>query len=163
MTRILLNIVIILAGLIGTCAMLAESAPIREQTRPAFVQIGRHIEAEIEWRDFKVRAYTLSQKECGKPPGDPNYGRTASGRMAKLGVTVAAGPEIPLGSWVYIPELAGVITGNETGLFRVDDRGGLVKEGCIDLFFGDPETDPDCIQRALKFGRKELKGAVVDR
>lgn len=112
-----------------------------------------------EWRSFTVTAFTLRKEECGKPPGHPLYGITASGARAKVGVTVATGPELPLGTRVIIPELAWL---NGTGEFIVQDRGGLVKTGCIDVFFGDPMLDPDCVKRALEFGRRQLKGAVVE-
>lgn len=49
---------------------------------------------------------------------------TASGRRTTPGISVAMDKNIPFGTWVYI---AGV------GLRRVDDRGGNIGRGKIDL------------------------------
>jgi 3D (Asp-Asp-Asp) domain-containing protein len=117
-------------------------------------------EIELNWQTYTVTAYTLSVKECGKLPGHPLYGITKSGARAKVGVTVAAGKDIPFGTRIYLPELAAWVGGD--GVFTVQDRGALVGPGEIDVYFGDPEIDPGCIQRAMEWGRRETKGARLD-
>jgi 3D (Asp-Asp-Asp) domain-containing protein len=110
------------------------------------------------WQTFTVTAYTLRYQECGKRPGHPDYGVTASGVKAKVGITIAAGGGIPFGTKIYIPDLSWI---NGTGIFVVQDRGGGVGRNCIDVFFGDPEVDPGCVKRACDFGRRKMKGEVL--
>ena len=54
--------------------------------------------------------------------GDPRV--TSSGEETQIGVTVAAGPEVPFGTQVYIPGY---------GLRIVQDRGGSITEGRLDI------------------------------
>lgn len=70
--------------------------------------------------------------------GDPNI--TASGQPVYPGVTVAAGPDIPFGTWLWIEGF---------GWRRVDDRGGKIKNGRVDICFISR-------QEALKFGRQKV-------
>lgn len=70
--------------------------------------------------------------------GDPNI--TASGRRVQPGITIAAGPNIPLGTWIWIEGY---------GWRRVDDRGSRIKENKIDIAF---ETRKE----AFEFGRKQI-------
>jgi len=70
--------------------------------------------------------------------GDPWL--TASGMPTKPGVTVAADPSIPFGTWLYIKGI---------GWRRVDDRGGAIKGKRIDICMRTQEE-------ALKFGRKKV-------
>lgn len=82
----------------------------------------------------RATAYDLSVESCGKLPGHPEYGITASGKPVREWYTVAAGPELKFGTQVYIPEFAGK---PNKGWFTVEDRGGLIKNGCIDIFMKD--------------------------
>ena len=77
--------------------------------------------------DFRIYHYCPCEYCCGKKPGDPNYGITATGTVATAGRTIAVDPDvIPLGSEVringviYIAEDAGV-HGKTIDLF-VDDH-----------------------------------------
>lgn len=70
--------------------------------------------------------------------GDPHV--TASGREIRPGITVAAGPSIPFGTWIWIEEF---------GWRCVEDRGGAIKDGRIDIAMISRED-------ALKFGRKKV-------
>lgn len=56
--------------------------------------------------------------------GDPKI--TASGRQVMPGVTIAADRSIPFGTWIWIDSL---------GWRRVDDRGGAIKGGRLDICF----------------------------
>lgn len=85
-------------------------------------------------------AYTAGYESTGKRPGDKNYGITSSGRKAQPFHTIAASPEIPIGTKVYIPELVqfwaqrGV---SISGIFTVEDRGGAIKGNIIDIYMED--------------------------
>jgi len=75
--------------------------------------------------------------QCTYPYTD---GITTSGAPAVEGVTIAAGPEHPLGTEVVIKGV---------GHRVVQDRGGAIHHGRIDVYF-------DCHDRALDFGRHQL-------
>lgn len=78
-----------------------------------------------------LTAYTNAFESTGKHPGDPGYGVTASGRIAKEGLTIAVDPElIPMHSVVYIPGI---------GVRYAEDTGGAVKGRHIDVFYNDDE------------------------
>lgn len=91
--------------------------------------------AVLEGFGATVTAYCPCAKCCGKA-GQP----TASGKMPRQGVTIAAPRRVPLGTWV---ELAGV------GRFRVDDRTARRYDGRWDVFMTSH-------QRAQNFGRREI-------
>lgn len=94
-------------------------------------------------RKMVATAYTAGYESTGKRPGDKYYGVTSSGRKAKPFHTIAAPPDIPIGTKVYIPELVqfwakrGV---SISGIFTVEDRGGAVKGNIIDIFMEDVGT-----------------------
>lgn len=70
--------------------------------------------------------------------GDPNI--TASGRRVQPGITIAAGPGIPFGTWIWIEGY---------GWRRVDDRGGAIHNNKIDVAFNTRKE-------ALEFGRRQV-------
>lgn len=70
--------------------------------------------------------------------GDPNI--TASGRRVQPGITIAAGPSIPFGTWIWIEGY---------GWRRVDDRGGAIHNNKIDIAFHTRKE-------AFKFGRRHV-------
>jgi 3D (Asp-Asp-Asp) domain-containing protein len=74
--------------------------------------------------------------------GDPQV--TASGMLIEPGISVAAPPSIPFGTWIWIEDL---------GWRRVDDRGGAIHEGHIDVCMITKED-------ALKFGRRKVRVIV---
>ena len=79
--------------------------------------------------DCKLTAYGPGFESTGKRPGDPGYGITATGRLAKPHRTVAVDPSlIPLGSLVYIDGI---------GYRIAEDVGGAIKGQHIDVFFAD--------------------------
>lgn len=91
---------------------------------------------------LNASAYCACSKCCGK-----STGVTASGKTATAWYTVAAGSGYPLGTVIYIPSLSGNANG---GWFVVQDRGGAVSNGHIDIFVGSHSE-------ALNFGRKNLE------
>ena len=97
-------------------------------------------------------AYDLSFQSCGKYPGDPGYGITASGTHAKYG-TVAVDPRvIPLGTRMYIESADGSFV---YGYCVAEDTGGAIKGNKVDLFFN---TYSECMQ----FGRRNVKVYILD-
>ena len=84
---------------------------------------------------------------CDKSPDDPEYGITASGEYVREWHTIAAGPELPMGTMVYIPYFA---DRPNKGVFVVKDRGGAIDNGDLDIYMttakaafkhGDPNLD----------------------
>ena len=90
-----------------------------------------------------VTGYDNSYQSTGKNPGDPGYGKTASGTTAGPG-TVAAPSKYPFGTVMNIP-------GYGTG--TVSDRGGAIKNAHIDLWF--PTT-----RQAINWGAQHLTVTV---
>ena len=97
------------------------------------------------------------QEEIGdKKIGSPIYveataysieGRTASGRWTIEDRTIAAGPDLEFGTVVYIPEFK---TERNHGYFVVEDRGGAIGEGKIDIYMSS-------LSEARCFGRKNIQ------
>lgn len=97
----------------------------------------------------EITAYTAGYESTGKNPGDPAYGQTASGPYVEQGVTIAAGPDIPFGTKVYIPYFDGK-PGFGDGVFTVQDRGGAISNDHMDVYFED-------LSEAREFGRQQLE------
>ena len=88
---------------------------------------------------FKTPVFSSGPNK-GKPK---TVGQTASGAMARRG-TVAADASLPFGTVVEVPGY---------GLGRVEDRGGAIKGGKLDLWFSSH-------QAAREWGRKTLTVTV---
>jgi 3D (Asp-Asp-Asp) domain-containing protein len=101
-------------------------------------------------RIMEVTAYW--EGSCGKAPDDPEYGITASGEYVQEWYTVAAGPELPFGAQIYIPYFAEM---PNNGVFTVADRGGSIKDGCIDVYMKDYAS-------CMEFGRQWLEVWLVE-
>ncbi len=97
-------------------------------------------------------AYDLSYESCGKRPGDPGYGRTATGMQAQYGVVAVDPRVIPLGSRLYIEAVDGSWT---YGYAVAGDTGGAIKGNKIDLFFNSAAD-------VRKFGRRSAKVYVLN-
>ena len=72
--------------------------------------------------------------------GGDGIGITASGRTARPHHTIAAPPDIPIGTKVYIPELVKFCAQRGItidGIFTVEDRGGGIKGDKIDVYMED--------------------------
>lgn len=100
---------------------------------------------------MECTAYTLREQECGKAPGDPGYGITASGASVEPWHTIAAPQSIPFGTRIYIPYFSDAPNG---GVFTVQDRGGAVVEGCLDIYM-------ESLEDALQFGRRDLEVYIL--
>lgn len=86
--------------------------------------------------EYKVTAYCSCEICCeqyGKNrPVDKNGNKivyTASGKVAKQGITIAADKSIPFGTQL-------IVNGQ---VYIVQDRGGAVKENCLDIYFESHE------------------------
>lgn len=101
---------------------------------------------------MRVTAYDLSYASCLKYPDHPEYGITASGSKVKEHHTIAAGPELPFGTQIFIPEFADKPNG---GIFTVEDRGSAIKENCLDIYM---PSNKDC----MDFGVRELEVYILD-
>jgi len=91
---------------------------------------------QINAETLTISAYCPCKVCCGKWAGGP----TASGRMPRQGVSVAASRKIPLGSWITIQGI---------GKRRVDDRLAKRYDSRVDIFFQHHRD-------AKKFGIKKL-------
>lgn len=79
-----------------------------------------------------------TEATCGKAPGHPAYGITASGLPVEEGVTCAVDPEvIPLGSEVSVLYADGTV-----GTFRATDTG--VKGEWVDIYTPDYDYAVQC-------------------
>lgn len=100
-----------------------ESISLKDETPPQRKYLGT----------YTIYAYCPCVKCCGK-----TNGITASGTVATEGRTVAS--TLPFGTKLYIDGIGERI---------VEDRGGGIGTGKIDIFMSDHET-------ALKFGVRKL-------
>ncbi len=97
-------------------------------------------------------AYDLSYESCGKHPGQPGYGITASGMRARRGVVAVDTSVIPLGTRLYIESTDGSFT---YGYAIAGDRGGAIRGNKIDLFM---DTRSECLQ----FGRRSVNVYILE-
>lgn len=103
---------------------------------------------------MRVTTYDLSYASCKKYPDHPEYGITASGVKVKEHHSIAAGPELPFGTKVFIPALN---NGPNEGIYTVEDRGSAITENCIDIFFGESKY-----KECMEFGVQYLEVYVLD-
>ncbi len=92
-------------------------------------------------RNWRGKAVIANGPNKGKPK---KVGQTATGVQAKHGTIAADTNYYPFGTVMYIPGY---------GYGRVEDRGGAIKGGHIDLFF---KTH----QEAIQWGRKTLRVTI---
>ncbi len=101
---------------------------------------------------MNATAYDISFESCGKNPGDPYYGITATGTKVGPGVVAVDPKVIPLGSKLYIESMDG--TGSY-GYASAEDKGGAIKGNRIDLFFSTKgQVD--------NFGRRQVKVYILN-
>lgn len=124
----------------------------REQVRALQAEIAdlktsvENLMAAVEPVDFEIQRWTATAYAPLDPDavegvcysGDPNI--TASGREIRPGITVAAGPSIPFGTWIWIEGF---------GWRCVEDRGSAIRDGRVDIAMISR-------QDALDFGRQEV-------
>lgn len=93
-----------------------------------------------------VTAYCGCAVCCGK-----STGRTASGTYATANRTIAAWSGLPFGTKVYFPSMANRPNG---GIYTVEDRGGAITSGRIDIYFSSHSE-------ALAFGRRAMDAYIL--
>ncbi len=167
----LVTIAILFTGCNPTTTTMKEVEPIvlEEEvdviTMPTYIQevTAEAIEEEVEIVEsiditdgaepvfMNVSAYTLAADECGKDVDDPYYGITASGEYVQEWYTVAAAKSVPFGTRIYIPYFKDAP--NE-GIFVVQDRGGAIKDGKLDVYMVNRSD-------ALSFGRRDLEVYIL--
>ena len=77
---------------------------------------------------------------------------TRSGNLVREWWTVASDPKvIPLGSYIYIPQLSRMPGG---GVFHVEDVGSAIKQNKIDIYVGD-------MLLAIKLWKKDVTVYVM--
>ena len=103
---------------------------------------------------MRVTAYDLSYESCKKNKNHPEYGIGASGLKVTENHSIAAGPELPFGTKVFIPALRDMPSG---GIYTVEDRGSAITENCLDIFLGESKHD-ECTE----FGVQYLDVFVLD-
>ncbi|MBU5294266.1 G5 domain-containing protein [Anaerosalibacter bizertensis] len=96
-------------------------------------------------------AYDLSFASCGKNPGEPGYGITASGTRVRPGVVSVDPRVIPLGTRLYVESLDGT---RDYGFAVAEDTGGAIKGNRIDLFFPSSSA-------AKAFGRRQVRVYIL--
>jgi 3D (Asp-Asp-Asp) domain-containing protein len=106
-------------------------------------EVSRGAERTME---MNVTAYDLSPQSCGKSPGHPSYGITAtgfnlSGHTLESARAIAVDPDvIPLGSKVKI-KFKDEDMVQYNGIYTAVDTGGAVRGNTIDLFAGEGAYD----------------------
>jgi 3D (Asp-Asp-Asp) domain-containing protein len=95
---------------------------------------------------YTITYYTNGYESTQKKVGDNGYGVTASGTKATEGRTVAAPKSIPFGTKVYIEGI---------GTRVVEDRGGAIADGHIDIFVSD-------VNVARRLGKQTLLVEILD-
>lgn len=119
----------------------------QEQVHARFVYApvfrgGPRIEGLVQWDTYVATAYCPCEKCCGSGAS----GITASGAVAREGITIAA-------DWDILPEGA-LVEIDGLGYRIVQDTGSAIKGHRIDIYF---EVHED----ALDFGVQEVRVRVV--
>lgn len=134
---------IIIVALILGISPREVSAPLAPAVEPTRVEVpaqpnefSRGSTQKVEHRVMRITAYTSHDK------GMNGQGITASCEPVVEGITIAAPPDIPFGSQIYIPSL------DKT--YIVTDRGGAIKGNRLDLYMMKRSD-------ALEFGVQDLE------
>jgi 3D (Asp-Asp-Asp) domain-containing protein len=104
--------------------------------------------------DVKCTAYSNSFEDTGKRPGDPAYGITKSGMVAREGIVAVDPGIIPLGTKLYIEILDDSV--EDYGFAIAGDTGAKIKGKKVDLFFDAPR------ETLLRFGVRKAKVYIID-
>lgn len=148
-----------------------ESRPLEDKTMPRKTVEQRPREKEppqetqrgsAYGRTFHVTAYDLSVESCGKSPGHPAYGVTATGKnlaghSLESARAIAVDPNvIPLGSKVQI-NFEDESMRQFDGIYTAVDTGGGVNGNHIDIFAGEDAGD-----LARQIGRRTARVQILN-
>lgn len=97
-------------------------------------------------KQYLVTAYTNGKESTGKSPGDPAYGKTASGTTTQEGRTLSCPPELKVGTKLKIENV---------GIRVCEDTGSAIKGNRLDLYIAD-------LNKALDFGKQLLNVEIID-
>lgn len=97
-------------------------------------------------KQYLVTAYTNGKESTGKSPGDPAYGKTASGTTTQEGRTLSCPPELKVGTKLKIENV---------GIRVCEDTGSAIKGNRLDLYIED-------LNKALDFGKQLLNVEIID-
>lgn len=134
------------------------SIDVAESSQPRIKRVGtmeppnRAVAASGEVFEYnrslvmEATAYTLSFACTGRRPGDPFFGVTASGMMARVGVVAVDTNVIPFHTRLYIEGYGFAVAG---------DRGGAIRGNKVDLFF-------DTMEEVRSFGRRNIRVWILD-
>jgi len=104
--------------------------------------------------EVKCTAYTASYEDTGKRPGDPGFGITKSGMVAREGVVAVDPAVIPLGTKMYIEILDDSI--KDYGYAVAGDTGSKIKGKKVDLYFDATR------EQLLEFGVRKARVYILD-
>jgi len=139
-SRLVLVYIITMVGSLLIGVILAKSCHGAEKAKPKTVTM-------------EVTGYCPCEKCCGKWAKIPmSRRRTASGKLLKTLIKnkvkfCAADKSVPFGTVYVVPGM---------GRYTVEDRGGAIKGGKIDLFFFQHSA-------ALKFGRRIMSCKRIEK
>lgn len=132
-------IIILLVFGLGKLYQWRDTQKVESVTMPKIVY------SDLDYMgNYTITAYDSDKACTGNDKGDKGYGITAWGTVATAHRTVAASKDIPFGTVLLI--------GGEK--YIVEDRGGAIGEGHIDIYF-------DTHAEALSFG-KQLKDVYME-
>ena len=104
--------------------------------------------------DVKCTAYTSSYEDTGKRPGDPAFGITKLGMVAREGIVAVDPKVIPLGTKMYIEILDDKY--EDYGIAIAGDTGSKIIGKKVDLYFDMTREE------LLKFGVRKAKVYIID-
>jgi len=132
----------------------ANRVPIKEQVTLAQERTTNDGENKINKAVENRKGHWCNMEVTGYVDGK----RTASGTLPSRGRTVAAPPEIPFGTRIYIDNI--YFKGwPRKGWFTVEDRGGAVVGNVVDVYFGSSGAHDE----AIKWGRRECRVLIVPK
>jgi len=107
--------------------------------------------------EFTVTAYTLREEECGKDIDHPLYGQPAisQSKYANFETVFVKENHTIAADWEVLMPGSAVIIEGLPYIYRVEDKGGAIKENRIDIYMNN-------LDEALEWGVQERKVWVLN-